>query len=171
MDKYASAAIGKEVTAMCINICKALLIMALAPAVLGAQQSRNMSGAWQLDVDGSVWGNASKPLYVVLNIVHREPLLEYSGSVAYANDETRQLEFDGRIDGREYAMQRSFGAGQVVIWRSSASTVRSVFKTDDGKYTETATTSISRDGNRLTRKIHVTSPKGNTDWTEVYRRD
>lgn len=155
---------------MSMNLGKALLTAAALPALLYAQELRNMTGAWQLDINSSIWGNANKPLYVVMKIDHREPLLQYSGSVAYADEEMRQLAFDGRIDGHDYAMVRSFGAGRIVIRRSSPSTIQSVFKTDDGKYVENAITTVSRDGRQLTRRIHVTSPAGGTNWTEVYRR-
>ncbi|MCW5982918.1 MAG: hypothetical protein KIT09_32815 [Bryobacteraceae bacterium] len=154
-----------------MNLRAAFLAAVAAPALLLAQEPRNMTGAWELDVNHSIWGNASKPLYVVMRIEHQEPLLRYSGVVAYGDEETRQLTFDGRIDGQEYAMTRSFGAGRIVIRRTSASAIRSVFTTHDGRYVETATTTVSRDGKTLTRRIHVKGPSNETEWTEIYRRD
>jgi hypothetical protein len=140
------------------------------PLLLHAQQPRDLTGEWTLDINASSWGNAHRPLAVLMSINHREPLLKYSGSIMYTSEETRQFEFDGRIDGREYSMERSFGAGRIVIRRLSASSIRSVFRTGDAEYTETAVTTISRDGRRLTRRIHVTGPGGDTHWTESYVR-
>jgi hypothetical protein len=152
------------------NLAKAILSAAIAPALLSAQQYGNMTGAWRLDVESSSWGNAHKPLLVLMDIEHREPILRYSGSITYTNENTRQFAFDGRIDGQEYAMVRSFGAGRIAIRRLSPNTIRSIFKTDDAQYAEAGTTTISRDGKRLTRRIHVTGPAGETHWTEVYLR-
>jgi hypothetical protein len=140
------------------------------PLFLNAQQPRDMTGEWTLDVGASSWGNAHSPLSVLMTIDHHEPALRYSGSIMYANEETRQFAFDGRIDGRDYFMERSFGAGRIVIRRLSASSIRSVFRSDDALYTETAVTTISRDGRRLTRRIHVTGPAGDSHWTESYVR-
>ena len=140
------------------------------PFLMNGQQPRDMTGEWTLDVEGSSWGNAHRPLGVAMSIDHREPMFKYSGSILYTNEDTRQFAFDGRIDGRDYVMERSFGAGRIVIRRLSASSIRSVFRTDDGQYTETAVTTISRDGMRLTRRIHVTGPAGDTHWTECYVR-
>jgi hypothetical protein len=55
------------------------LTASYVPLLLTAQQVGNMTGAWRLDVDGSSWGNAHKPLVVLMDIDHREPILKYSG--------------------------------------------------------------------------------------------
>jgi hypothetical protein len=67
-------------------------------------------------------------------------------------------------------MERSFGAGRIVIRRLSPNSVRSVFRTDDARYTETAVTTVSSDSKRLTRRIYVTGPAGDTHWIESYVR-
>jgi hypothetical protein len=140
------------------------------PLLLMGQQPADMTGAWRLDVASSSWGNAHRPLTVMMDIDHQEPVLRYSGSILYASEDTRQFAFDGRIDGREYFMERSFGAGRIVLRRLSPNSIRSVFRTNDSQYTETAVTTVSRDGRRLTRRIHVTGPAGDTHWTESYVR-
>jgi hypothetical protein len=133
-----------------------------------AGQTRSFSGSWHLNVEKSRWGSASKPFSVVIVIDHREPRIQYHGDVTYANEDERTFGFSGAFDGKPYRMSRSFGDGMITLRRLDESTVDSTFRTDDGLYTETARTSISRDGKTLTRKLTMRAPDGNTSWTEVY---
>jgi hypothetical protein len=85
-------------------------------------------------------------------------------------EETLTFEFKGAIDGREYPVKRSMGSGKVRINRTDERTLNSVFKSDDGRWTETAKTSISTDGRTMRRTIRQDSPSGKMEWTEVYER-
>lgn len=137
---------------------------------LCAAQPASMSGNWNLNVAKSKWGTASKPVSVVLSIEHNEPSLHYQGTVLYANEDERQFAFSGSFDGKPYPMTRSFGDGMITLSRIDSATVESVFRTGDGKFIETARTSVSRDGRTLTRELRVTSPEGVKKWTEVYEK-
>lgn len=140
------------------------LLMGCASSVL------SLTGTWNLDVERSQWGQARKPLRVTVRVEHQEPALRYSGEVVYADGETREFSFDGAIDGNLYPAARSYGEGQIRIRRLSTSTVESVFTSTDGKFVETARTSISPDGKTLLRKIRVKEPAGEMHWNEVYVR-
>ena len=146
----------------------------VAPALLAlawsasASQSQTFTGNWHLNVEKSRWGSTSKPLTVIIIIDHREPQIQYHGTVTYANESTRTFGFTGSFDGKPYKMTRSFGDGMITLHRVDEATFDSTFHTDDGQYTETARTSISRDGKTLTRKLSVRSPEGTKSWTEVY---
>ncbi|MCZ2073861.1 MAG: hypothetical protein LC130_02515 [Bryobacterales bacterium] len=145
-------------------VCLAIL---LAFAVMTAQIA-GLNGTWKLNVGRSRWGKVQKPVSVVLQIQHTEPLLTYSGTVIYSNEETRTFAFDGAIDGREYHMDRSYGGGNITIRRLNSQAIKSVFHSADGRFTETATTTISAGGKILTRQLQVDSPEGRKSWTEVY---
>lgn len=145
------------------------LLIVLASGVC-AGQARNLSGNWHLNVEKSSWSSATKPVSVVLAIDHREPQLKYSGTVTYANEEERSFGFDGALDGKPYRMSRSFGEGSITLHRVDVRTVESSFRSDDGQFTETARTTVSRDGKTLTRKLTARSPGGNTSWTEIYEK-
>jgi hypothetical protein len=160
----------EERNGISVNLATVFFAASLVTAPLYAQQSWSMAGTWYLDVEHSSWGNARKPLHLVVEVEHREPALRYAGSVTYTNEDTRQFAFDGTMDGKEYPVARSFGAGRMTVRRVSPGTIRSVFKSEDGRYVETATTTVSHDGKRLTRRIRVTGPNGETKWTEVYVR-
>jgi hypothetical protein len=133
-----------------------------------AGQSQIFSGNWRLNVEKSRWGQATKPISVVIVIDHREPAIQYYGAVLYVNEDTRAFGFAGAFDGKPYKMSRSFGDGMITLRRVDELTFESTFRTDDSLYTETARTSISRDGKTLTRKLTVRAPDGSKSWVEVY---
>lgn len=137
---------------------------------LAAAQPASMSGNWHLSVEKSKWGSANKPVSVVLTIEHNEPSIHYHGNVTYANEDERPFAFSGSFDGKPYPMSRSFGEGLITLSRLDPHTVESVFRTNDGAFTETARTTISRDGRMLTRLLRVTSPEGTKKWTEIYEK-
>jgi len=119
-------------------------------------------------VEKSRWGQASRPSSVVIVIDHHEPEIQYHGAVTYINEDTRAFGFTGAFDGKPYKMSRSFGDGMITLRRVDEYTFDSTFRTGDGLYTETARTSISRDGKTLTRKLTVRSADGSKSWVEVY---
>ena len=92
----------------------AILLMGLG---LSLDQAGNLTGTWQLNVEKSHWGEMRRPTSVVIVIDHNEPTLHYSGSIVYANEDTRDFAFDGAIDGKAYPMTRSFGKGKAVLRR------------------------------------------------------
>jgi hypothetical protein len=144
-------------------------LLVLMPGVC-AGQSRDLSGSWHLNVEKSRWGSVSKPHSVVVVIAHHEPEIQYHGTVTYANEDTREFGFAGAFDGKAYRMVRSFGAGTITLHRVDESTFESSFRTDDGLTSETARTTLSRDGKTLTRKLTMRSPTDSKSWTEVYEK-
>ncbi len=145
----------------------AILLMGLG---LSLDQAGNLTGTWQLNVEKSHWGEMRRPTSVVIVIDHNEPTLHYSGSIVYANEDTRDFAFDGAIDGKAYPMTRSFGKGKAVLRRVGPSQFHSTFATDDGLYVESATTTLSRDGRTLTRELKLQTPEDTKNWTEIYER-
>ena len=135
-----------------------------------AGQTANFSGSWHLNVEKSHWGSKPKPFSVVLVIEHKNPVLQYRGTVTHVNEDTRDFTFSGAIDGKEYPMISSIGPGIVVLRRVDANTFESAFRNADGTRLETATTSLSRDGRSLTRKISQKTPEFARTWTEIYER-
>lgn len=144
----------------------ALLVLPALPA----QAVESLSGTWVLNVEKSRWNQARKPISLVVTIEHNEPELKYSGRILYADEDSRPFSFEGRIDGNEYPMVRSFGPGKVVLERVNARTIRSVYKSDCGRFIETTRTSLSSDGQTLRRQIRLETPNGRFDWTEVYEK-
>ncbi len=130
----------------------------------------SLSGAWTLNVEKSRWGNKPKPKSVVVHIEHNEPALKYQGTVVDATGESRDFSLEGMIDGKPYPIVADYGEGLVTIRRLNDTTIRSEFRTHDGRYVETARTSISSDGRTLTRRIRLRGPDGSRSWTEVYEK-
>jgi len=145
------------------------LMVSLAAGVATAQVI-SLTGTWYLNVEKSQWGSMRKPASEALEIQHREPALQYHGTVTYSNEETRDFAFEGSIDGKEYAMTRSFGTGTITLRRTDPFTIESIFKTTDGAYVENARTIVSRDGKTLTRRLRTQSPEGVKTWTEIWER-
>jgi hypothetical protein len=135
-----------------------------------AGQTANFTGSWYLNVEKSHWGSKPKPLSVTLVIEHRDHVLQYHGTVTHSDDYTRDFAFSGAIDGKEYPMVSSLGTGVAVLRLVDATTYESVFRNKDGTRSETARTSLSRDGRYLTRKIRQQTPEGTRTWTEIYER-
>ena len=141
-----------------------------AVLTLHAGDAVNVSGAWRLDLERSVWGSRPKPVSVALNIEHNEPALTYTGVVIYSGEDVRPFSFNGAIDGKPYEMNRSFGSGAVVLRRIDSVTFESIFRTKDSKWVETTRTYLMPDGKTLTRRIRLQSPNGISTSTEVYHR-
>jgi hypothetical protein len=87
-----------------------------------------------------------EPFSVVLVIEHKDPMLQYHGTVTHTNEDTRDFVFSGALDGKEYAMVSSIGPGITVLHRVDANTLESAFRNADGTRLETALTSLSRHG-------------------------
>jgi hypothetical protein len=150
--------------------------MRLVPVVLSLGlglalgQPANLTGTWHLNTEKSRWGQMRKPMSVVLTIDHKEPVFRYTGSILYANEDTREFGFEGAIDGKEYPMTRSVGRGKVTLRRAGPNRFDSTFQTDDGVSMETAVNTLSRDGRTLTRELRLRTLEGTKSWTEVYER-
>ena len=151
------------------TLCRLTPLLLWTATAIGAQPV-DLSGDWHLNVEKSRWSEMRKPVSVVVRIQHREPSLSYSGEVLYANEDVRDFAFEGAIDGKEYPMDRSFGSGKIVMKRVDFTTVESVMKSDDGKYVESARTSVAQDGRTMTRRLRLQSPEGVKTWIEVYEK-
>lgn len=151
---------------------RVLVIVALLLAAAGrcSGQAVDLSGAWKLNVQKSTWNNAHHPDSVTLRIRHSEPFLSFEGSVGHAGEEDRPFHFEGAIDGKEYAAQRSYGPGMVWMRRLNSVTVVSTFRSAGGQYIETTEIIIDSQRHTLTQRIHLTTPEGRRNWTEVYER-
>ena len=130
----------------------------------------SFSGNWRLNAQRSSWGTRPKPHSVALDIEHKEPAITYSGVVIYTGEDARPFTFSGVIDGKPYPMERSFGSGTAVVRRIDSLTIESVFRTPDGKYVETARTSITADGKTLFRRIRFEADGAVSVSTEAYSR-
>jgi hypothetical protein len=120
-------------------------------------------------VEKSQWGKKEKPVAVIVKIEHNEPAWKYSGTVTLPNSEEKTFSYEGAIDGTERDAVSAYGPGKMTIRRVNAATTASSFRTNDGRFTETATTSSS-DGVTMTRRMHLKSPDGEVSWTEVYQK-
>jgi hypothetical protein len=147
-----------------------LTVLALVAFPACAADIPDLGGVWTLNVEKSSWGKMQKPVSVVLEISHNQLTLDYSGVVTYSDEESREFSFTGAIDGNEYPMVRSYGAGKCKFRRLSLSAVESVFHTDNGLYTETSRMIVSRDGRTMTRYMYLKTPDGDRNWIEVYER-
>jgi len=140
----------------------------MALAVVGS--AGNLTGIWVLDAGKSSWGKMNVPSSVIIEIDQEGDSLHYTGTVTYANEDTREFAFIGAIDGKEYLVMRSFGAGKMTVHRTDPWTLRTEFRSDDGAYQESSRIVLSGDGTRLTRYMSLKSPLGPRTWIEVYRR-
>jgi hypothetical protein len=145
------------------------MVLALSAGLCAAQVT-DLSGTWRLNVDKSNWGKKPKPLSVVVTVEHKEPQLQYHGTATDLEGHESKFEFAGAIDGQERPVTTSYGPGKTVLKRVNVHTTTSVYRSDDGKFTEDTATTVSPDGRTLTRRLSLKSPDGNARWTEVYER-
>lgn len=145
---------------------RVLALSMLSLSAAGAGES-NLSGSWHLNLDKSSWGKKRKPHSVVVKIEHSEPALKYSGTVTLdIEGGGRPFEFQGAVDGKEYP----YRDGTMQIRRINSNTTESIYRSADGSVTETARTTLSNDGQTLTRRIESKGPEGRLQWTELYDR-
>ena len=152
------------------RFCQVSLVFFMLSFQVCFGQVPDLSGVWRLNVEKSTWGAMRKPASVTLDVQHREPALEYTGTVLYANEDSRDFVFKGAIDGKPHPMTRSFGSGSITIQRVNTHTFDSVFQTDNGNYVENSRTTLSSDGKSIRRVLTVKTPAGEQRWTEVYER-
>ncbi len=145
-------------------------VVAFLWAGAASAQAPNLSGTWILNPEKSHWGSMQQPLSVIVQIEHKEPALQYCGTVTYANEDVREFCFAGAIDGTRYPVERSFGRGTMTTKRLDTFSVLSTYTSDDGLFSETTLTTVSPDGKRLTRRMRLKSPVGTRTWTEEYER-
>ncbi len=134
--------------------------------LLAAAQAPDLSGTWKLNVGASDWNRKEPPKSIVVTIEHREPVIKISGLVVEDRERTNEFRFDGAIDGKPYPSEE----GMRTLRRIDARTLESTWKSNDGRYYETSTTKLSRDGRRLTRQIDLKRPDGRIKWTEIYEK-
>jgi hypothetical protein len=145
----------------------AIPVFALASEVCLAQVA-DLSGVWKLNVEQSRWGSRPKVVSCMVTIEHREPEVRYFGTVVDASQELRHFDFSGTVDGRVHPVNTAFGEGTARLTRVDARTIRAELKSNDGRATQVITTSLSRDGKVLTRRLKLKDANGSASWTEVY---
>lgn len=148
---------------------RAFFAAILMTVALCAAPPQNMGGTWKLNLDKSKWGKRDKPTSELLTIEDNDPAIKYHGTIINADgSDERKFAFNGAIDGKPYPADGPDGAGTITINRVNPYVTKWTFRSTDGKVTEEAVTTISRDGKELTRRVHRKGPKGDFTWTEVY---
>ncbi|MCW5981316.1 MAG: hypothetical protein KIT09_24745 [Bryobacteraceae bacterium] len=131
----------------------------------------DLSGVWRLNLEKSRWGKVPKPVSIVVTIEHREPAIHYSGKMIYVGgEETRDFEFAGTIDGKEYPAARTFGDGKVVVKRENDTAISSEFRSNDGRWEEKTRTTVTRDRKVMRRMIERKGPDEELAWMEYYEK-
>lgn len=142
----------------------------MAAATLVAAELPSLDGTWVLNLQKSKYPSGMhKPVSSVIEIHHQEPKIAWDGTVT-GSAEPHKYKFEGAIDGKEYTADQSYGPAKATLKRVNDRTFDSTIKSTDGKFTETARTSVSADGKTLTRTATLKSPDKTEKWTEVYER-
>jgi len=97
-------------------------------------------------------------------------LLDIAVGAAGADGSAIAVSSDGTIGGKQYAVTRTAGPAKLSFHRVNPYTIESELRSDDGTLLETARTTISADGKRLTRNLKATEGGKEISWTEVYER-
>ncbi len=152
-----------------MSVERASAVAAIVALALSAAPIQSMGGSWKLNVDKSKWGKRDRPASIDLKIEHNDPSIKYHGTVINADgSDKREFDFDGAIDGKAYPGNGPDGPGTITITRVNAYATKWTFRSKDGKVSEEAVTTVSRDGKQLTRRILRKTPTGELAWTEVY---
>lgn len=142
-------------------------VLLLAPAVCLAQAA-DLSGTWKLNVEQSRWGSRPKVVSCLVTIEHREPEVRYYGTVVDASQELRHFDFSGTVDGKDHPVNTAVGEGTARLTRVGARTIRAELRSNDGRASQVITTTLSRDGKVLTRRLKLKDANGSASWTEIY---
>jgi hypothetical protein len=148
------------------------LLLSGATLLLAADVS-NMSGTWSLNTKRSRWADKmTPPNTVTLLIVHNDPAFKYSGTVNQSGEDTpKKFEFDGAIDGKEYAVKEDNTERRIAWKRRDERIIESTSTLPDNGGKERTTITMSRDGRALERRLEVTSSSGRkVEWVEVYEK-
>jgi hypothetical protein len=139
--------------------------------VCPAAEVADMTGVWKLNVERSRWGSRPRLVSSMVTIEHREPFMRYYGTIVDASQELRHFDFSGNIDGKPHPVNTAWGEGTGTVTRVNSRTIRAEIRSNDGRSTQVITTTISRDGKVLTRRLRVKEPNGSASWTEVYWKE
>lgn len=148
----------------------ALTVIAGLCAQAALAADANFSGHWVLNIKESSWGQKKKPPHnASVDIHHDGSSYKYNGQIQQSLEgEPVRYSFTGSIDGKEYRVKENDIERKVVINRKGSHSLESTTSSLDGTSTETAVTTISHDGKRLTRRMTLKAPEGAVSWVEVY---
>lgn len=157
---------------MTVRLAVLMALLVCGALAAPADNAPNLTGTWALDAGKSHWGKHERPSSIVLKITHQEPAFKYSGQVIKAGEDPgREFSFDGAIDGKSYPAKGPGGDGTMAFKRVDGRTIESLFTSKDGTLVERSRITVSADGKRLTRDVHVKTPNAAEEsWTEVYDR-
>jgi hypothetical protein len=155
----------------------AILLVILIGSVDGAalpQKSkahRIASGAWNLDITKSEFGEAPKPKSAHLTIFVEGSSLSWTSDVVGADGNRIKQFFDGAIDGKEYPVRSEPDAGAVsasyTLYKNGIT--HATLKSPTGRMETTI--SVSRDAKTLMIKNELIDNSGEkVTWSEVWRR-
>ena len=152
------------VTKAVVPACIALLLVWASP--LNAKVIA-LSGTWKFNAEKSDGDGLPIAKAVMVKAVHKEPALKYSVTGTDAEGKPFNNEFDGAIDGKPY---KETDGETTTLKRINDSTLEGTTTSADGKSTETFTTTVSKDGKVLTRKVTVKLPAREHKVLELYEK-
>jgi hypothetical protein len=152
------------VTKAVVSACLAVLLVWASP--LHAKVI-DLSGTWKFNFEKSDGGGLPIAKAATVKAVHKEPALKYWVTGTNGEGKPFNSEFDGAIDGKPY---KETDGEATTLKRINDSTLEGTTTSPDGKTTSTFTTTVSKDGKVLTRKVTVKTPEREYKVLEVYEK-
>lgn len=146
-----------------------MLLLGLAAVLatpLAAQSRPDFSGTWKLNLENAP---PDAPRSVIVKIDHKEPALKYTAAGETSNGDSFSESAEFTTDGKEFPFRPELQGVISARWEGQTLVIRADLKAIP--LTQTARTTLSGDGNRMTRDITETSGQGENKRKEVYDRE
>jgi hypothetical protein len=144
------------------------LLLASAFSVIAFAASKpDFTGAWELDVKDSDFGNLPKPARMTIRSTMQGDAM-HSVQTTYVEQENQTAEFTWYLDGKRHPSDKPVPGYSVTRWEDT--TLVSERQSDDGAYKETIRMSLSKDGKTATETVETKNPSGTNKEKLIWHR-
>ncbi len=144
------------------------VFLLLSAVSANAQKKPDFSGNWELNVEKSNFGKATKPTRMSLKQENRGDYLHATQTTSTADGGQTTTEGDWFLDGKQHPLEQ-FGPGaSVTHWEGN--TLVNERRSNDGNYRESTRISMSADGMTATEKLYVKNPNGENRSVLIWER-
>jgi hypothetical protein len=146
-----------------------LVAAAMAAGPVSAQDVSPWTGTWHLNVGKSSWNGPAPYVRGTWRVEASGGALKMVYYLVGTRGGVTRMEWTGRFDGADYALQGPDAPVTYAYAPIDARTVQLVAKVD-GNPTAVATLRLSPDGRTLTTETTVNGPRGRQTTTTIYEK-
>ena len=145
----------------------AFLLLASWGFAAFAATKPDFTGAWELDVKKSDFGNAPKPARMKIVSTMQGEMM-HSVQTTYLPQDLQTTEFTWYVDGKRHVSDEPVPGFSVTRWEDTE--LVSERRSKDGSYRQTIRMTLSPDGKTATEVVETQNPSGSNKEKLVFHR-